>query len=133
MIHQGKRWIKESKCSKVFLLEASKTYFFFLYILICIIGVTLVNKIIYVSGVQFCHTSSVDWYCAFTAPGQVSFHHRLSPHTLFYLPHPLCSGNHRTVICVYEGFFVNPFTFSPSPTAPSPPTAVSLFSINQDI
>ena len=53
------------------------------------IGVTSVNKIIQVSGVQFYNTSSV-YYIVFTTPSQVSFHHHLSPplYPLLPLPHP---------------------------------------------
>ena len=40
-------------------------------------------------------------YCVFITPNQASFHHHLSPFTLFYLSH-FPSGNLHTVICVYE-------------------------------
>ena len=76
-------------------------------------------------------------YCVFTTPSQVSFHHHLSPFILFYLPpHPSPSGNHHTVICVYEfgvcwGLFcLIPSPFSSSPTNPLPLTVHSLFSVS---
>ena len=70
----------------------SKIRFFFsssvFTIFIDFIGMTLVNKIIQVSCVQFYSISSI--YCIlFTTPCQISFHHHLSSFTLFYLPHPL--------------------------------------------
>ena len=41
----------------------------------------------------------------FTTQSQVSFHHHLSPLTLFYLPPlPFPSVDHHTVLCVYEVF-----------------------------
>ena len=61
------------------------------------IGVSLVNTIIYISGVQLHETSSV--YCmVLSTPSQVSFHHHLSPFTLLYLPHPLPSAHPHTVL-----------------------------------
>ena len=66
---------------------------------------TLVNKIIEVSGVQFCNSSFV--YCIVCSPFKVKF--LSSP---FILPLPsstspptsFSSGNHYTVVCAYEYF-----------------------------
>ena len=46
-------------------------------------------------------------HCVFTIQSQISFrHHILTPFTLRYLPHPLPSGNHHAIVCVYEFLFV---------------------------
>ena len=61
------------------------------------VGVTLVNKIIWVLGVQFYNTLSV--YCIVCSPPNVQF-----PFITVYPPFTLyLSGNH-TIICVYEIF-----------------------------
>ena len=92
------------------------SFFFFLF-LIEFIGVTQVNKRIYVSGIWFYNTSPV--YCTgFITLSEVSFHHRLPPHppSLSYLPPPsFSSGHHRTAVCFQESWFcsvLNPFTSS---------------------
>ena len=81
--------------------------------LIEFIGVTLVNKFMLASGVQFYNTSSV--YCTMCSPPQVK---SLSINTFLILPWstssppPFPSGTHRTVVCLL-GFVVvvNSFTF----------------------
>ena len=63
--------------------------FFFFLIFIELIGVTLVNKIIWVTSVQFDSTSSV--YCNVCSPpnNRVSSHHHLLPlYPLLSPPHP---------------------------------------------
>ena len=102
------------------------------------IGVTLVNKIILVSGVQFYNTSFV--CCAVCLPPEVktSYITIFSPFTLSYLPPPsFLSGNHHTVVSVYKVFcfclfvffFLNPLTFAPNP--PHPPHL--LFSVSMSL
>ena len=106
----------------MFLLHS--IYFF----LIEFIGVTLVNKIIQVSGAWFYNTSSVHWLVC--SPSQV----RSLPITIYppcvllYLlsppspqqfklekshpflpPPPPASGNHQSVLCVYELVLFNSF------------------------
>ena len=75
---------------------------FFCYIEL--IGVTLVNKIIQVSVVQFYNTSSV--HCIVCSPPQVKSPSTTSP----TLPHP---NNPHTVVHIHEFFplfFLNPTT-----------------------
>ena len=65
---------------------------------VAFIGVTLVNKTIQVSGVQFYVICTL--YYVLTTPSQVPFHHHLSPHTLFFLLSLLFpTSNHHTVVC----------------------------------
>ena len=87
--------------------------------------VTLINKIIQISGVQFYKTSSV--YFIVCSPPQVK-----SPSitiyptfTLLTLLTPLPSGNHHTVVCVWLLLFLvfcfallNPLTFFNQPPKP---------------
>ena len=68
--------------------------------------VTLVNKFIQVSGIQFYNTSSV--YCVVCSPPKVK-----SPSITIYpplpsstAPTPSPSGNHRTVVCIYGFVFL---------------------------
>ena len=70
------------------------------------IGVTLVNKIIYVPGVQFHNTPSV--YCIVCSPPQVKSPATTiyAPFAVFYpLPPPFPSGNHHVVVFVFELMF----------------------------
>ena len=50
-------------------------------------GVTLVNNIMWVSGVQFYVHHLYTELCVHH-PSQVSFHHHSSPFTFLHLPHP---------------------------------------------
>ena len=79
-----------------------------------VMGMTLVNRVMQVSGVQFCNTSSLSRIVC-SPPKPISFHHHSFPFTLFYLPHPLSlwqSPHH----CLYLSFFICliPSAFSPS-------------------
>ena len=92
-------------------------YSFFLFIEFT--GVTLVKKIIQVSGAQSHNTSRA--HCIVCSPPQVKF---LSvtiylPYTLLRSPPlPIPSGGHHTVVSVHE-FFLSFFLFLPSPSTPS--------------
>ena len=95
----------------------------FLKYFIEFIGVTLVNTIMQVSGVQFYNTSSV--YCTVCSPPQVKLSSIVifPPFTLVCLPHPSGpSGHHHTLVCVYE-VFIWPlllYLFPPGPPTPHP-------------
>ena len=58
---------------------------------------TFVNKILYVSGVQFYNTSSYIVLCVHYQVIYPTFTSSISP-----IPVP--SGTHHTVVCVYEGY-----------------------------
>ena len=97
--------------------------------------VTLVNKIIQVSGVQFYNTSFV--HCIVCLPPQLKFPITVCPllSAPFYIllrPFP-CGSNHHIVVCVYEVLFFScliPSPFSPSTSSTPALTAVSLLSMS---
>ena len=100
----------------MYLNLVSETINSFILIDVCLIefiGMTLVNKFMLASGVQFYNMSSV--YCTMCSPPQVK---SLSINIFLILPWstspppPFPSGTHRTVVCLL-GFVVvvNSFTF----------------------
>ena len=98
--------------------------YLFTYLLIFIecIGVTLVNKIVQVSRVQFYNTSSV--YCIVHSPPQVK-----SPSITIDPPLPFPASSHphfplviTILLSAWRCFFVCfQFCLTPSPFSPSPP------------
>ena len=121
-------WSSESSSSHLLMVSDSLCLFlcpqvlFFIkkFLLIEFIGVTLVNKIILVSGVQFYHTSSV--HRTVCSPLQVQ-----CPSTTIYPPllsptsshPPFPFGSHHTIVCVYD--FLVLFYLVPSPFFTQPP------------
>ena len=96
-------------CLFLRLIHISIYQYFFpfcLFLKVCIefIGMTLVNKFIQVSGVQFYNTSSV--YCIVYSPPQVKssiiIYPSLPSSTSPSSPFPY--GSHCTVVCVYGVF-----------------------------
>lgn len=62
-----------------FLPFFKKSFLFFTYLVFKFTGVTLVNKIIQVSSVQFHNTSSI-YHVVCSPPSQLSFHHHIFDH-----------------------------------------------------
>ena len=119
------------------------TIYMFLYLLlktffIEFIGVTLVNEIIHVSGIQFYNTSSV--YCIVYSSTKVK-----SPFVTIYPPFSSStslthfpSSNHNTVVSVYEAFLFFfaqfPSPFQPAPQSPLPSDSCqSIFCIYESL
>ena len=114
--------------------------YLFIYLFITgFIGVTLVNEIIQVSGVQFYNASSA--YCIVCSPSKIK-----SPSvtiypafTFFCLPYPRIPLVITILLSVFDGFIylftlLNPITFvHPAPQPSSPLTAVSLFSVSKSL
>ena len=90
----------------------------YLFIFSEFIGVTLVNKIMQVSGVQSSNMSSI--YCIVCSPPQikVSFHHHLSPLYSFCLLHPPFPLVITTLLSVQEVIFCLCFCLIPSLFSP---------------
>lgn len=88
-------------------LKAEHFLFYFYFYWIC--WVTLVNKILQVSGVQCCNTPSVCWIvCWLPSPFIPSL--AASPS-----PRPVSFGNHHTVVCEIKAIWkstASPLTFS---------------------
>ena len=106
--------------------------FVYLFFLLCIflfiefVGVTLVNKILQVSGAQFYYTSSV--YCTVCSPPQVR-----PPSTTTYPPYPPPpppTPAVTTVDCVHESFLsvLSPWIL-PSSLSSTPPSWLSACSL----
>ena len=91
------------------------------------IGVTLVNKLIQVSSVQFSNTSFV--YCIVCSSPKVkspflTIDHPPPLYSLLLSRIPFLSGNRHAVVCVYEVGFL----FFLIPSHISPPSTLSLLS-----
>lgn len=99
-----------------------------------LIGMTLVNRFLKASGIHIYITSSVHSIVCSPLPiksPSITMHLPLLFSTLLLPPHPLSSGNHRTLsVSTSLPFllFLNLFNFLTQPPAPSPLTAISLFS-----
>ena len=96
----------------------------YVFIFIEFIGVTLVNRIIQVSGVRF---YNISLYCVFTTTSQVSSHHHLSLFTSL-LPQSITTllSMPMSSFFLFFSFLLNLST-PPNP-APPPQTAVSRLS-----
>ena len=98
------------------------------------IGVTLVNKIVQVSGAQLHNTSPV--YCIVCSPPKVksssiTIYSPLYPH--LPLPPSFPSGNQHTDVCLYKASLsLIPSLFSTSLPTPLLPTAVHLSSVSHN-
>ena len=67
-----------------------------------------------------------------TSPVYCIMWDHLLPFTLFYLPPPLFSDNHRAGVCL-EFVCLIPLPFPPTPQTASPLTAISLFSVSLNL
>ena len=98
---------------------------------------TLVNKIIQLSGAQFYNLSGV--HCIVCSPPQVkSLSTTIYPlFTLLQLRPPTSRSNHHTVVCVHEFFSFLLFSSIPPPphppTHPSHPNSISLLSFSESV
>ena len=105
-----------NKAIKLYVFRKNIFFFFIEFI-----GVTLVNKIIQVLGVQFYSTSPV-YYIVFTTQSQVPFHHHLSSSSSSHPCFP--SGNRHTVVVCVSLLSIYLFIFHNSTFSPSPPTSL---------
>nr|KAF6369163.1 hypothetical protein mMyoMyo1_010551 [Myotis myotis] len=98
--------------------QSPKRHSFFFFLIACI-AVTLVNKIIQVSGAHFYNTSTV--HCiVFTSPSQVSIHHNVSPVCSSTSLHPSSAGQSPQMsvsmsFSFFPSFFAQSFYFPCSP------------------